>query len=165
MSSSFVIRATLMIHLILVLGLVASSHDGGRWAHGVDLQKRVSIAFKQGDHLFNDVEKAVTEMIYEVFSKTNLRKYVKATIVEKGLLLESIIDNEDLGAQFKLTIATYNTLVKNLLSDNERKQLVVHGVKKLGPDENAKIWLKYHGRLFKELPFSFVSKLFLCDKL
>jgi hypothetical protein len=95
---------------------------------------------KKGDHIFNNIAKAVTDMILDVFRKTYLRHYIKIEVSQNRLILIDSSENKNVTDRFPKTVEKYSEYKNDKLLTTDRDKLSVYGQKHVKPDDNSEMW-------------------------
>jgi hypothetical protein len=145
--------------LVLLVSLVAFTYGSNDHVHEKDtLQKRM--VFKKGDHLFNNIAKALTDMTRDVFSETDIRSVTKVDAYSAQnvfLVMDVTENNKDVSDQFPKIINNYLEYKNDKLLTTTRDSLSIYGQIHTEPDQNALQWSKTIEELRKMI-FGLISK-------
>lgn len=137
-------------------------HGGDRGVHGLlqevesSAQKRMT--YKKGDHLFNNLAKALTDMIRDVFRSTHLKIFCKAHPAgNEFIVVDTLANNKDVTPQFAIMVNNYKGYKTDKLLTKDRDSLSVYGQKHEGPDANAEKWSNTIQQL-RKMVFDFIGE-------
>lgn len=106
---------------------------------------------KKGDHLFNNIAKALTHIIQDVFTETRLISFVKANTftAQNAFIVTDKIQNKDVTGLFPMMVNDYMEYKNDGLLTTGSDMVSIYGQEQTGNGVNALQWNKTIGELRK----------------
>ncbi|XP_031564738.1 uncharacterized protein LOC116300106 [Actinia tenebrosa] len=106
--------------------------------HGGKNHKR--LVYKKGDHLFNNIAKAFTKMIRDIFTETKIHRFCTTRAGDQFIVEDTTDKNKDVTNLFPVMADSFREYATDKLLTTDRDSLSVYGQEHKGPDENAIKW-------------------------
>ncbi|XP_031552955.1 uncharacterized protein LOC116290106 [Actinia tenebrosa] len=109
-------------------------------AHDVEAKAHRRMVFKKGDHLFNNIAKAFTKMIRDIFTETKIHRFCTTRAGVQFIVEDTTDKNKDVTNLFPVMADSFREYATDKLLTTDRDSLSVYGQEHNGPDENAIKW-------------------------
>ncbi|KXJ30176.1 hypothetical protein AC249_AIPGENE13196 [Exaiptasia diaphana] len=111
---------------------------------------------KKGDHLFNNIAKAFTKMIHDIFEETSISKFCTARPGDQFIVEDTTDRNKDVTKQFPFMNDAFREYKDKTLT-TDRDSLTVYGRANEGADANSLRWSESIAELRRRV-FALISK-------
>ncbi|KXJ30101.1 hypothetical protein AC249_AIPGENE13210 [Exaiptasia diaphana] len=111
---------------------------------------------KKGDHLFNNIAKAFTKMIQDIFEETSISKFCTARPGVQFIVEDTTDKNKDVTKQFPFMDSAFREYKDKTLT-TDRDSLTVYGRANEGADANSLRWSESIAELRRRV-FALITK-------